>query len=152
TAQTVAQINRQYGLNRPFYAGYWAYLKSISRFDFGTSINTRRPVLDEIGTRFPATVELAVSAMIFAVVFGIPLGFVAAKRYGGAVDHLSLVASLLGISIPIFFLAIILKYIFAVKLGWLPSIGRQDVLIFIKHPTNFYVLDALIAWDWSAVW
>ena len=62
--------------------------------------------------------------MLFAVVFGIPLGFFAAKRYGGVFDHVSLVGSLIGISIPIFFLALMLKYVFAVKLGWLPSIGR----------------------------
>ncbi len=90
--------------------------------------------------------------MIFSVFFGIPLGFIAAKRYGTAVDHASLLASLLGISIPIFVLAIILKYIFAVRLGWLPSVGREDVLATRNHPTGFYVLDGLIAGDIGAVW
>ena len=113
---------------------------------------SRRPVSDEIKERFPATVELAVAAMIFAIALGIPLGFVAAKRYGGPVDHASLVASLLGISIPVFFLAILLKYIFAVELGLLPTVGRQSVLINVDHPTNFYVLDALIAADVEAFW
>ena len=80
--------------------------------------------------------------MFFSIFFGIPLGFFAAKRYGGFFDHFSLFASLLGISIPIFVLAIILKYIFAVKLGWLPTVGRMSVLINIDHPTNFYLLDA----------
>ena len=80
--------------------------------------------------------------MFFSIVFGIPLGFFAAKRYGGFFDHFSLFASLLGISIPIFVLAIILKYIFAVQLGWLPTVGRMSVLINIDHPTNFYILDA----------
>src|SRR5919197_1769880 len=72
--------------------------------------------------------------------------------HGGLFDHLSLVASLIGISIPIFFLAIILKYIFAVRLAWLPSVGRISVLIDMKHPTNFYVLDAIIERKWSALW
>ncbi len=98
----------------------------------------------EFEHRFPATVELALAAMIFAVAVGIPLGFIAAKRYGSIFDHVSLVGSLIGISIPIFFLGLILKWIFAVKLGWLPSIGRESVLSEAKHPTNFYVLDAII--------
>jgi peptide/nickel transport system permease protein len=89
--------------------------------------------------------------MIIAVGLGIPLGFLAAKRHGGLFDHSTLIGSLLGISIPIFFLAIILKYLFAVRWQWLPSVGRADVLSDAKHPTNFYVLDALIERDWSAL-
>ena len=106
----------------------------------------------EIRERFPATIELAFAAMTFALVFGLPLGFFAAKRYGQAFDHGSLVLSLLGVSIPVFFLAIILKYIFSVRLGWLPSIGRQDVLIDAEHPTGFYVLDGIITGNWNAAW
>ena len=90
---------------------------NVGSFDFGDSVTSRRPVVDEFIERFPATIELAVAAMFFSILVGIPLGFVAAKRYGGSLDHFSLVASLLGISIPIFVLAIILKYIFAVRLG-----------------------------------
>jgi peptide/nickel transport system permease protein len=89
--------------------------------------------------------------MLLAIVVGVPLGFFAAKRYGSLFDHLSLVGSLIGISIPIFFLGLILKWIFAVKLGWLPSIGREDVLSTVKHPTNFYILDAFIERDWAAL-
>jgi peptide/nickel transport system permease protein len=90
--------------------------------------------------------------MIFAVSVGLPLGFFAAKHYGGLFDHLSLVGSLIGISIPIFFLAIILKYFFAVKWPILPSVGRQDILLNPEHPTGFYVLDGLITRDWTAMW
>src|SRR5919199_330776 len=89
--------------------------------------------------------------ILFGVSLGVPLGFVAAKRHGGIFDHVSLVASLIGISIPIFFLAIILKYIFAVRLAWLPSVGRISVLIDMKHPTNFYILDAIIERNWHAL-
>jgi peptide/nickel transport system permease protein len=90
--------------------------------------------------------------MLFSVLLGIPLGFIAAKRYGTTVDHASLVASLLGVSIPIFFLAILLKYVFAVELGLLPTVGRISVLIDVPHPTGFYVLDAVIAGDVEALW
>ena len=90
--------------------------------------------------------------MFFSIVCGIPLGFLAAKRYGGFFDHFSLFASLLGISIPIFVLAILLKWVFAVQLGLLPTVGRMSVLINIDHPTNFYILDAILAGDPEALW
>jgi peptide/nickel transport system permease protein len=151
TPETVAAIEREYGLDEPIYVQYWRYTKNvILEFDLGTSSQTRQTVTDELRRRFPATVELAVGAMIFATIFGIPLGFIAAKRYGTWIDHTSLLASLIGISIPIFFLAIILKYIFAVRLGWLPSVGRQDVLLRAEHPTNFYILDAIVTRNWDA--
>ena len=90
--------------------------------------------------------------MLFSILVGIPLGFLAAKRYGSWFDHLSLVGSLIGISIPIFFLGLILKYVFAVKLGWLPSIGREDVLATRPHPTHLYLLDAILNGDAGAFW
>jgi peptide/nickel transport system permease protein len=153
TPQSIAQINRQFGLNRPIYIQYWRYLdETVVHLNLGTSITSFRPVTDEIRIRFPATVELALGAMIFAVTFGIPLGFLAAKRYGSAFDHGSLLASLIGISIPIFFLGLILKYIFSVRLGWLPSIGRENVLADYNHPTGFYVLDAIIERNPSQLW
>src|ERR687897_1243233 len=143
TPAAIAAVRKQYGLDDPVYEQYYAYLKTLARLDFGDSITTRRPVLQEFKQRFPATIELALAAMFFSILLGIPLGFLAAKRHGGVLDHLSLVGSLLGISIPVFFLAIILKYIFAVKLGWLPTVGRQSALISSDHPTKFYVLDAI---------
>jgi peptide/nickel transport system permease protein len=153
TPETVAQIERQYGLDDPVYVQYWRYFKTtfVDR-DLGTSINSRRPVSEELRERFPATIELAVGAMIFARTLGVPLGYVAAKRCGGPVDRASLFVSLLGVSIPIFFLAILLKYVFAIKLGLLPTVGRQSVLIDVEHPTNFYILDAIIAGDPEALW
>jgi peptide/nickel transport system permease protein len=152
TEESIAQIERQYGLDEPIHVQYWSYLKTVGSGDFGTSVTTRRPVTDELTERFPATIELAVAAMIFSVGLGIPLGFMAAKHYGSWLDHSSLLASLLGISIPIFFLAILLKYVFAVELGLLPTVGRISVLIDLEHPTNFYVLDAIIAGDLEALW
>src|SRR5262245_52283060 len=151
TPETIEAIESQYGLDEPIYVQYWRYTESIFlSFDIGTSTVSRQPVTEELKRRFPATVELAVGAMIFATIFGIPLGFIAAKRYGTWIDQTSLLASLIGISIPIFFLAIILKYVFSVKLGWLPSVGRQDPLIDAEHPTNFYIFDAIITLNWEA--
>lgn len=150
TPEAVAQIERQYGLDQPLPVQYWRYLKSTLQGEFGVSTKTRRPVIEEFRQRFPATVELAVTAGFFAILFGVPLGFLAAKHYQGPADHASLVVTLIGISTPIFFLALILKYIFAVRLGWLPSVGRISVLIDLEHPTNFYVLDSIIALNWTA--
>jgi peptide/nickel transport system permease protein len=150
TPETIAAIERQYGLDEPVHVQYWRFLKRSVRLDFGESVTSRRPVTDELKERFPATIELALAAMIFSIVLGLPLGFVAAKRHGTAIDHGSLLASLIGISIPIFVLAILLKYAFAIKLGLLPTVGRLSVLIDLEHPTNFYVLDALVAGNWEA--
>jgi peptide/nickel transport system permease protein len=152
TPATVIEFKHRYGLDRPVYVQYWAYLKTTASGDLGTSVTSHRPVTTEIKERFPATVELAVAAMIFALVFGLPLGFYAAKRYRSPVDHGSLFLSLIGISIPVFFLAIMLKYTFGVRLGWLPTVGRQDVLIDAEHPTGFYVLDGIVTWNWAAAW
>src|SRR6266542_3802868 len=147
TPQLIAQTRHAYGLDRPVYVQYWKYVDQTLHFKLGTSIASSRTVGFEIRHRFPATVELAAAAMLMAVLVGIPLGFLAAKRYATWFDQASLVASLVGISIPIFFLGLILKYVFAVRLGWLPSIGREDVLAERSHPTNFYVLDAIIERD-----
>jgi peptide/nickel transport system permease protein len=151
TPALVKEYEERFGLNEPIYVQYWKYVKTTAAFDFGVSSATHREVTDEIKERFPATVELAIAAMLFSTLLGIPLGFLAAKRYGGFFDHGSLFASLIGISIPVFFLAILLKYVFAVRLGWLPSVGRIDVTSEAEHPTNFYVLDAIITRDWATL-
>jgi peptide/nickel transport system permease protein len=153
TPALVKAYRDRYGLDKPIWRQYVAYVKTtaVDR-DLGVSVATHRQVSDEIRQRFPATIELSVAAMIFAVALGIPLGFFAAKRYGGVFDNLTLVGSLIGISIPIFFLAIILKYLFAVRWHLLPSVGRIDVTVNAKHPTNFYVLDAILERDWATLW
>jgi peptide/nickel transport system permease protein len=150
TPQAVAAIEHQYGLDRPIYVQYERYARQLATLNFGNSSTSRQPVTTEFRQRFPATIELAIAAGLFAVVFGIPLGFIAAKRYQSPADHASLVVSLIGISTPIFFLALLLKYVFSVRLGWLPTVGRMSVLIDIPHPTNFYLLDSIIALNWTA--
>jgi peptide/nickel transport system permease protein len=150
TPALVKQYREQYGLDEPLPVQYLKYVKELARGNLGVSTVSRRTITEEIGIRFPATVELAFAAMLFAVFIGIPLGFFAAKYHGGPTDHLTMVGSLVGISIPVFFLAIILKYIFAVRLGWLPTVGREDVLATRPHPTKFYMLDAIIEGDREA--
>ena len=152
TPARVAQVRHEYGLDRPLYVQYGSYMQKTLSLDFGQSIATQRSVKSEIRRRFPATVELALGALIFAIGAGIPLGFLAAKRVGGAPDHLSMAGSLLGISVPVFFLAYLLKYVFAVKLGWLPSIGRLSPTRQVHHPTGFYVLDAIVTADPATLW
>ena len=151
TEASRAAIEEQLGLNDPLPVQYFNYVRNVAEGDLGVSIRTRRPVMDEFKERFPATMELAIAAMLFAVAAGVPLGFLAAKRYQGLLDNTSLFVSLIGISFPIFFLALILKYVFAVKLGWLPSIGRMEVTRNIPHPTNFYILDSILARDFGAL-
>jgi peptide/nickel transport system permease protein len=147
TPARVAEVKRAYGLDRPIHVQYLSYMGRVARLDFGQSISTQRSVADEIRRRFPATVELGLAAMIFAIGLGIPLGFLAARRANTFLDQVSMGGSLLGISVPVFFLAFVLKYVFAVKLGWLPSVGRLDVLRDVSHPTGFFVLDAVITLD-----
>ncbi len=150
TPERTAAVRAAYGLDRPVYEQYTAYMGRVVQGDFGASIQTQRPVSEEIGRRFPATMELAFTAILFAVLVGIPLGFVAGRRPGSWIDNLSTVGSLLGIAIPVFALGFLLKYVFAVRLGWLPSSGRQDVTISTDHPTGFFVLDGLLTGDVAA--
>ena len=152
TPERAAQVRAAYGLDRPVYEQYGSYMDKVVRLDFGTSIQSQRPVSTEIRERFPATVELAGSAMLFAVGVGIPLGFVAGRRPHSWLDNLSTGGSLLGIAIPVFALGFLLKYVFSVKLGLLPGTGRQDVTITTDHPTGFFVLDGLLTGDLPAAW
>jgi peptide/nickel transport system permease protein len=151
TDEQEAQIREELGLNKPIYVQYGLYMKNVLSGNLGVSTSTRQPITEELKLRFPATFELAIAAMLFAILIGVPLGFIAAKRYQGVLDNASLILSLIGISFPIFFLALLLKYVFAIKLGLLPTIGRLDITRSLSHPTNFYVLDSIIAGDLAAL-
>ncbi|WP_116948684.1 ABC transporter permease [Jiangella endophytica] len=152
TAESVARIESLYGLNEPWYVQYWKFISAAVRLDFGNSARTNRPVTEEMMRTFPATLELAVAALIFAVGIGIPLGYYAAKKYGSWLDNLSVSGSLLGVAVPVFFLAYILKYVFSVQLGWFPTQGRQDPRIDADHPTGLYVLDGILTGNLEASW
>lgn len=152
TPEAVERINALYGFDRPLLEQYVTWLGQLVRGNFGVSTRTGTPVLEEFLLRFPATIELTVLALLLAVGVGIPLGYLAARHQGRTLDHLTVVASLLGVTIPVFFLAFLLKYVFAVQLGWLPSAGRQDAGMVATHPTGFYVLDGLMTREWDASW
>ncbi|GGS55989.1 peptide ABC transporter permease [Planobispora rosea] len=152
TPEAVARVKRLYGLDRPWYEQYLTWVGNVFRGDLGVSSRTQHPVLEELLRTFPATVELALTAMIFAVGVGVPLGYFAARRHGTWLDHLSVAGSLFGITIPVFFLGYMLKFVFAEKLGILPTDGRQDPLMDAEHPTGFYVLDGLVTGNPEAAW
>jgi peptide/nickel transport system permease protein len=152
TPEAVARINQLYGFDRPMHEQYLKYMGVLLRGDFGVSTKTGVPVLEEFASRFPATLELALVALLVAVGIGIPLGYLAAKFHGTAVDNLAVGVSLLGVTVPVFFLAFILKYLFAVKAGWFPSSGRQSSDINATHHTDFYVLDGLLTGEFDAAW
>jgi peptide/nickel transport system permease protein len=152
TPEAVARINRLYGFDRPVLEQYATYIGRLLRGDFGVSVETNNPVLSEWFTRFPATIELTIAALIFAVGVGIPLGYYAARRSNRWPDNIVVIGSLVGITIPVFFLAFLLKYFFAVQWALFPSEGRQSSRIFATHPTNFYVLDGLLTGEYDAAW
>jgi peptide/nickel transport system permease protein len=150
TPEMRAQIRENLGLDEPILVQYFRFMKRLIQFDLGTSISTKREVTTEFVERFPGTVELTIAAMLIAIGLGIPLGYLAARRRGTVLDHLSVGGSLIGICVPVFFLAYILKAIFAEQLGWFPSSGRQDPTIEATRITNFFVLDGIMTREWDA--
>jgi peptide/nickel transport system permease protein len=127
---TQADIDRtkgELGLNDPIYVQYGQFLADVARFDLGKSFRTGQPASVEIAARLPATLQLGVSALVFAVLIGIPLGTLAAVKHGGVVDLLARVVSLLGQAIPNFWLGIMLILLFSVRLGWLPTGGSGSL-------------------------
>jgi peptide/nickel transport system permease protein len=152
TPEGIARVNEAYGFNEPLVQQYFTYVKSLLSGDFGNSIQTGQPVTESFTERFPATIELGMAALIFAIVVGIPLGYLAARHQGRLLDTFVVSGSLLGVVTPVFFLAILLKLVFADTLGWFPTSLRQDPRIDATHITNFYVLDGILTREWDAAW
>jgi len=124
--QVELRMKKQLGLDDPVYVRFGAYIAKLATGDFGTSFRTREPVTTMIAKRAWPTLQLIFTAMAFAILVGVPLGFVAALRPGGLVDTLAMVVAVSGLSIAKFWLGLVLMYLFALKLGWLPSFGYGD--------------------------
>ncbi|MEO1291899.1 MAG: ABC transporter permease [Pseudomonadota bacterium] len=126
--ENIARLRAQLGLDQPFPVQYWNFLGNAVQGDFGLSYRQGRPVSEILAERAPATLELALTSAIFAVVFGIILGIFTAIRRRGVAANVIMSVSLIGVSLPTFLIGILLIYIFAVELGWLPSFGRGEVV------------------------
>jgi peptide/nickel transport system permease protein len=124
--QVELRMKKQLGLDDPIYVRFGAYIAKLATGDFGTSFRTREPVTFMIAKRIWPTLQLIFTAMAFSVVIGVPLGFIAALKPGGIVDTLAMVVAVSGLSIAKFWLGLVLMYLFALKLGWLPSFGYGD--------------------------
>lgn len=150
TQQMYEQLRKEFGLDDPLPVQYWHYLTGLLSGDWGSSILSRRPVLTDLGTYWPATLELVLVAMFIATVIGIPLGVIAAVRADRLADHASRIISLLGVSMPAFWLAIIMQLFFGLKLDWLPISGRLPTLMVPPDSiTRLYLIDSLIAGQWD---
>lgn len=151
--QRKAAIEKTLGTDQPVLSQYFKFLKNAVTGDFGisTHVDTGREVMDVFLERLPATIELSVLAMLIATALAIPLGYLAAKRRGGLLDGLSLTGSLVGVAVPVFFTAFILKYFFAIEWHWFPVTGRQGDLNATRI-TNFFVLDGILTREWDAAW
>lgn len=137
-------VREKLGLDDPLPVQYGRFLLRLFQGDLGTSILTRSPVLSELKQFFPATIELALGAMILAVTFGVPLGVLAGYKHNTYIDLGTTVGALVGVSMPIFWLGLMLLYLFGLKLNWFPTTGRLDSSIELNTITNLYVVDSII--------
>ena len=151
TPQLVAQITATEGLDKPLYVQYLNYVGRLLHGDFGASFIDGREVAATFLIKFPATVELTIGALIFAVGLGIPLGRLAARHPNSWIDGIVTVISLFGISIPVFVLGYTLAFIFGVELHWLPTFGQLDPRLPINPVTHFAIIDAILAGHWYVI-
>ena len=139
------QLRHEYGFDRPLYVQYGVYIARLAHGDLGRSISTSTPVAEEFATLFPATLELAIAAILFAVLLGLPAGILAALKRNTILDHGVMGVSLAGYSMPIFWWGLLLILLFSVQLGITPVSGRIDVLYYIEPVTGFLLIDTLLS-------
>jgi peptide/nickel transport system permease protein len=167
TEENVARLREQFGLNRPvfldvdslrqgdlrsfFDSQFIRYLERLFQGDMGTSIHRRIPVAETLALRFPATLELSALSMIVAILIGVPVGIASASRRNSLLDSVSMIGSLVGVSMPIFWLGLMEIMLFAVILQWLPSSGRLSSSIQLEAVTNFVIIDSIISGNWEAL-
>ncbi len=149
TAEAVEEIRVKLGLDKPLPEQFGLYVRDLARGDWGNSLSTGQPVLTELATRLPASLELTLVGLVIAVIVAIPLGILAATRPGSWIDHLCRAIATAGVSLPTFFTGLLLAYVFYFLLGWAPSpLGRLDPYLSAPaHITGFYLIDSLIAGD-----
>src|SRR5215204_525739 len=152
TQEQVQQIRESMGLDKPVFVQYGLFLKDALRGDLGDSTVTGRPVTTELLTRLPATFELTAFAMLVAILVGVPVGVISAVKQYSLLDKATSVLALTGISMPIFWLAMILIVIFFVNLGWLPFPGRLSTEVSIPAITGLVLVDSLLALNFAAFW
>ncbi len=140
-----AELLHEMGLDQPLYVQFFDYVGGVLQGDLGISVITQRPVMEEFLSLFPATVELAIFAMIFATLVGLPVGVIAAVRRGSVFDHTVMGASLTGYSMPIFWWGLLLILLFSVNLGWTPVAKRLSDDFFVDEVTGFMLIDTLLS-------
>lgn len=149
TQEAVEQVREKLGLNRTLPEQFWIYLKQLAQGDLGQALSTGLPVRDELLSRLPASLELVLASLVFAIVVALPLGIAAARRPNSWVDHMCRLVTTAGVSLPTFFTGLLLAYVLYFLLGWAPSpIGRLDP--YLSAPatvTGFYTIDSLLAGD-----
>ena len=153
-AESIEQTRRALGLDRSWATQFFLYIERLLHGDLGMSLNTGRPVIDELLTRLPASLELTFLGLGVAIAIAVPLGVIAATRPGSWVDHLCRILVTAGVSLPTFFTGLFLIYVFYYLLGWAPSpLGRLDIFhLPPPHVTGFYLIDSLIAKDTEVFW
>jgi len=150
TAAQLQSLRLELGLNKPLPEQYKDYMGNVLKGDLGYSIKSHDSVLGEIGTRLPATLELSIVALIFAIVIGVLAGIISAAKRHSWFDHVSMTGALFGVSMPIFWLGLMMIWLFSVTLHWLPPSGRLSVGVHLHIITNFYLLDSILTGNWQA--
>lgn len=155
TKEQIEKVRVELGLDKPLYIQYFYYMRDLLHGDLGTSLYTHRPVLVDISRRLPASLELIITAILIALIIGVPLGVISARKRDILTDHASRLISVAGVSIPAFFLGILFQLLFFRYLGLLPLNGRVDTYVTVFHPvqqiTGFYLIDTLITGNWPAL-
>jgi peptide/nickel transport system permease protein len=152
TPERVAEIRTQLGLDKPLVTQYLIYLGKVLRGDLGVSILRGDAVALDLLRRFPATVELALSAICLAILVGVPSGIISAVWRNSVFDALARLFALTGVSMPIFWLGLMLAWVFGVLLGWLPTGFRLSTEVSLVSITHFAILDSLLTRNWPALW
>ncbi len=150
SAERYAELQQQFGFDQPLFIQFADYLWQVLNGNLGQSVVTQTPVLEEFSNLFPATLELALVAIIMAVLIAIPAGVLAAVKRNTVIDHSITAVSLVGYSMPIFWWALLLILLFSVNLGWMPVAGRLNFIYDIESVTGFMMIDTLIANDHDA--